>query len=507
MLPLLPTQPCAMPRPTNDEENAAARGHPAWVDHSRYHRHGTSSFPRAFPIRTSQSHQRNHSLPNSPYPSPSEHHLRRKTPSGTIEAAYDGSPVRPNPGPPPLKQMIASANSSLGPRMPEVAAAAASQRTWVSPSQNFSQNYIGSSPGPWFPYTAPWGQCQPHHGGAGALYPQQPHLYVSPNSFTSLYQPVIRANEYNVRAFCPPPTPASEMLHLGHVGWQPGPVAWGQQWPGQGSNVFAHSATPGAALGNVEGHFSGQPPPPHDHPLSLEYRYQSGPSSHIKLESLTLNSESNPLGGLANASPTALPGFRDKALAHAHKAYLDLLRHMQRSPKSQPRRPGDDSYLPSKPVVYPKPPNPASSLAKGRSRWGQFDKPMNAADSMTSLGQMPQPGQGDNDLGFSDQDINSSMDPSQPACGLYGPNRRYSPITGPPFEPALADSVLSLGSPDQISPVAKAKTSLHLLHTICEESGWKWVDGMMLGGCLYYGLENYDTALKWFMRVIAVEAE
>jgi hypothetical protein len=132
---------------------------------------------------------------------------------------------------------------------------------------------------------------------------------------------------------------------------------------------------------------------------------------------------------------------------------------------------------------------------------------MNAADSMTSLGQMPQPGQGDNNLGFSDQDINSSMDPSQPACGLYGPNRRYSPITGPPFEPALADSVLSLGSPDQISPVAKAKTSLHLLHTICEESGWKWVDGMMLGGCLYYGLENYDTALKWFMRVIAVEAE
>jgi tetratricopeptide (TPR) repeat protein len=55
------------------------------------------------------------------------------------------------------------------------------------------------------------------------------------------------------------------------------------------------------------------------------------------------------------------------------------------------------------------------------------------------------------------------------------------------------------------SPILNAKTSLDMLTGLCENSDWKWIDGMLLGGCLHYGLEHYEEALEWFKRIIGLD--
>ncbi|TKW53168.1 putative UDP-N-acetylglucosamine--peptide N-acetylglucosaminyltransferase SEC [Colletotrichum tanaceti] len=37
-------------------------------------------------------------------------------------------------------------------------------------------------------------------------------------------------------------------------------------------------------------------------------------------------------------------------------------------------------------------------------------------------------------------------------------------------------------------------------------TGWKWIDGILLGGCLHYGLEHFEEALEWFTRITSLEA-
>ncbi|KAJ0298433.1 hypothetical protein COL516b_009814 [Colletotrichum fioriniae] len=55
------------------------------------------------------------------------------------------------------------------------------------------------------------------------------------------------------------------------------------------------------------------------------------------------------------------------------------------------------------------------------------------------------------------------------------------------------------------SPFANAKSSLELLTRLCEHSKWKWIDGVLLGGCLHYGLEHFEEALEWFTRITSLE--
>jgi len=55
------------------------------------------------------------------------------------------------------------------------------------------------------------------------------------------------------------------------------------------------------------------------------------------------------------------------------------------------------------------------------------------------------------------------------------------------------------------SPMTKAKEALEILTTLCDQSGWSWIDGMLLGGCLAYGLEEYHKALDWYSKIIALD--
>jgi hypothetical protein len=55
------------------------------------------------------------------------------------------------------------------------------------------------------------------------------------------------------------------------------------------------------------------------------------------------------------------------------------------------------------------------------------------------------------------------------------------------------------------TPADNASASLDVITSLCEQSGWKWTEGMLLGGCLLYALGRYNEAFKWFSRVFAID--
>ncbi|KAL8707306.1 MAG: hypothetical protein Q9220_007649 [cf. Caloplaca sp. 1 TL-2023] len=57
------------------------------------------------------------------------------------------------------------------------------------------------------------------------------------------------------------------------------------------------------------------------------------------------------------------------------------------------------------------------------------------------------------------------------------------------------------------TPSAAAVTALELLSRLCHESGWTWIDGLLLGGCLAYALGDYAKALKWYAKVVSCDAK
>ena len=86
-----------------------------------------------------------------------------------------------------------------------------------------------------------------------------------------------------------------------------------------------------------------------------------------------------------------------------------------------------------------------------------------------------------------------TTDPS-PQFSHHGQqNVGSSNFTTRPLTQALPPSPLS----------TDAQAALEMLSRLCQESDWEWIDGMLLGGCLAYGLEDYGQAMKWYSRVLS----
>ena len=55
------------------------------------------------------------------------------------------------------------------------------------------------------------------------------------------------------------------------------------------------------------------------------------------------------------------------------------------------------------------------------------------------------------------------------------------------------------------SPLTTALSALEILGKLGHESGWQWTEGMLLGGCLAYGLGDHARAMKWYSKVLACD--
>ena len=499
MLPLVQMQPCAMPRSTTVDAYTPFRSpSSSFEDHPRA-QDVTSSFPRAFPIRSSQSHRRTAPFSSSPYPPRSEHRLRRKTPNGTIDAAYDGSPTPPAQGPPPFKHMIVP-TGSIASYIPSGAQFHhASQRAWSTGSCIPTHSgHVEPSGGPWL-----FNEDILLKAGTSGLHPYQPSLFANPSSFPNIYQPVIRANEYNVRAFCPPPMPTSEYLPFGQSAWQPDPLLWGYQCAGQFPTITSNPPMTGKPIDLCH---ERQQIPGHDYLHRREYAYNFSQTPHLNMENLTLDPGTSSNVEAPIGTPTVQLGFREKALTHAHKAYMDLLTHLQSARKSQQSRMGSRPLGSSRAFVYPKPPNPRSIAPVGKRESATARPSTQMPSSGNSYEQVAR---FESNRGYmpsiTDHQIYSASAFSTQQGNSFGVGSCHGLDSALPFGPIRTEHLENSHSRAAFHPVARARSSLEVLNTLCEQSGWQWLEGIMVGGCLHYGLENYDTALEWFLRIIACD--
>ncbi|KAI7578686.1 hypothetical protein KC343_g21251, partial [Hortaea werneckii] len=64
--------------------------------------------------------------------------------------------------------------------------------------------------------------------------------------------------------------------------------------------------------------------------------------------------------------------------------------------------------------------------------------------------------------------------------------------------------IVSQPPPDD-SPPSRAAVALTYMTQLCQDTDWQWTDGMHLGGCLAYGLGNYQKALRWYNKVLETD--
>lgn len=488
------------------------------------HGHGLSIFgtyQQAFPIRTSQPHHhlRPAPAPITPYASaPSyasassaaEHHLRRKTPNGTINAGYDGSPAPLSPGPPPSKHTVLHTPAAPGSYF----------ALMPPPSQHLMrQPYPLALHSP-----SRIDKADPGRSNAagcsfnGDFVPRLPHLTDSSSHahayqaafFPNVCAPFARPGEYNVRAFCPPPGAVNDPLLFGTHGWQSYPSPWGSSgdpsnpefWmPNhhQPANSFEHASRvkmatvpydsyQSASAAYADARFS--------HPGTAFARSNSTPClpSELNLHPRASNPQSN---------------FNERALLQAQKAYIDALAYLQATKRASRSKAGSNSHI-SHNFMYPKPPKPSRGIppsfhGPGESKFADLDRLGHAANPQSGPTHEP------SDSGYVDS---SPIGLTEWHAEHAGGDRLRNSNAHAHLElhrfrniEATMPSSASTHGPDSLerpSPIANSRTCLEVIQNLCEQSDWTWEDGILVGGCLHYALEQYEDALSWFSRLFSL---
>lgn len=507
MLPLCQMHPsAAVPPPANLNHNLSIDFYPLEAGQDAAHLAGLHARrapePRLFrdegpprqwsvPIRTSLPQSRSASaVASSPFhrnPPQPEHHLRRKTPNGTIDAGYDGSPTQLFPGPPPLKHMILSVSSGASSYFPP---------SPFFPSPSSSQGQYGSD-WPDLAKTSPW----PYDAGPASHWaprrvPVASSLQYQTYQSPGFYQPLVRPSEHNVRAFCPPPGYMNESI--GQLGWQPASSPWNYMGHGQplvgSSSQYLLPEHMQPSFGHVAGV---------NDVLPAEY------TPRTQMGALSMDFASN--GGRATGF-AGQPRFKEKALSQAHRSYVDLLAYVQTGRKLSNGKSGtvpSGYQTPSKPLVYPKPPQPTlvtprplqeigNMTLKGAN--GLYDAANNhqLSSAFMSYPGLPHRGFGNN------QPRHAHYAEQTTSLAATAPQRNSQRMSYDIH--CFPDPGGRSASTGKASPLANAKSSLEIIDHLCEQSGWKWTEGMLLGGCLHYGLEHYEDALKWFSRIVALDS-
>ena len=203
-------------------------------------------------------------------------------------------------------------------------------------------------------------------------------------------------------------------------------------------------------------------------------------------------------------TPTAQTGnrasnsrFKEKTLSWAHSIYVDLLTYLHQSKRDNRQLKLSNGFRPySKNSIYPKPPrHPTSHLAMGISDWSDpYPKSVESDSTGSRRPVATLLGSPCRTNSFSGWQSN----------GDFGEARhyRFSNQDAPHYV-----SPFRTPNPSPSSPLSKAREALEMLTNLCEQSGWCWIDGMLLGGCLAYGLEEYHKALEWYSKILALDSK
>ncbi|KAI1371479.1 glycosyltransferase family 41 protein [Hypoxylon crocopeplum] len=474
---------------------------------------GLASTHRVFPIRSSQpppppplpTHPRSNAFIISSHLSDhDEHQLRRKTPNGTIDAGYDGNPTQLASGPPPLKHMILSNSSNL---MPTAAYLQQDRHATKHPAKPSVDDWTFQSPS-LFNVSDRGGLLTPNSNllaledGWRRGFGNDSHALMAfdctPNGSLGAYYP------YNNGIKVPTALQPIYQHSPGPAIFDDGGLLPLSAWPEANMPNYHPTAHPGG-LGY---HNINHQPMPHIHssnvlmpsraPFNVQNRYREGSVSiqtpSQGLESLTLEPAQYGRPGTElneNCAPTR---FREKALANAHRSYIELLAYLHQSKKSQGRSSHESRS--SRMVIFPKlpkpPGHPSCVLTPRRHQDIHSYRGLDSGNNHALGAQVDV----SSDLyrqHVVKHQLRSGEVPNSAFYHLFN-----SEISGYP----AADTERGRMS---VTPLSGAKAAIEMLTHLCEQSGWKWIDGMLLGGCLHYGLEHYEQSLEWFQRIISLD--
>ena len=201
--------------------------------------------------------------------------------------------------------------------------------------------------------------------------------------------------------------------------------------------------------------------------------------------------------------------FRDRSFTWADRIYRDLLATIHRN-----SREGHHFGLsgfgkgPTKLTIYPKPPKRTGS---------HFSN--NIATSSATGSAMQ------NDLQPLKVDPVRDAEPPRPRTAIYSPHRRASDFGHPAqqhsYDAATHDSAIARAGVQDLRRISdsgvnrasglkqaqqvrqSAFNALSTMEILCEQARAPWIDGMLLAGCLAYGLGTYDKALGWYNAILA----
>lgn len=436
-------------------------------------------------------------FPNLPFANHLEYSLRRKTPSGTIDNGYDGSPTQLAAGPPPQKYLISTpsgevfANTNQGYQAsPTYPVAVASNTTWLPLSQpvrdardvSFSQGSLGYSPahGSLLP------SAQVHPLTAGPMMR---------NGFGNTYQNPTLASPSAMSPGGFNPATAAWLVDSPYGGFYHG----GQMSAGypphnipyeSGFNSVQAPLPQGPLSGHVFGHNSPFQMPVPSYMLDDGFPRHNG---HPPMNLFSQGVQNMPLAPSPTGNGGAPPqNFKDTVLVNAHKAFCDLVGHVNRVKKAHH---GKSSSRSARNIIFPKPPKhlvarPTSHLHRTHQSYsGVTNNYMHRHESaLHSNNMLTRTGACLSDL--------------MPSSRLDGNGRAFCGHPTMPMTSAVFGNTMV-----QKHPVESAKASLEILSSLCEQTDWKWVDGMLMGGCLLYSLERYEEALEWFKRIVGLDAK
>ena len=469
------------------------------------------------------------------YNDPSEHMLRRKTPNGTLAAGYDGTPVQWSSKPPALKHvLLPSADSSI----PTGAGSRATTEDFGLRlrSNNLGWNYqqpsqpghmaqgngqrMNSDPGNWayLPSINPPSNILNQF----AMQPQSTTFY--PNNGMQMQIPTVLQPSYQQS---PGPTVSNDGGLYGPY-WPDGnyvpyrPAAFRD--PGYQQATYNNFNFPqGFDFQQRSNPHTEQLPPPFRQPSfnvdsaqaasglsfsSLDSGpYQAEPPRYITPQYSHHMLQDN--GAIYNPitdgsrTPTAISSnrnnntqFKEKTLSWAHTIYVDLLAFLHQSKKENRQARQTHGFRPySKNSIYPKPPRqPASVFANTDWSNTYASSSRKDGDSISPQKQLGNPMQ-------SQHRSNSVGSLAWQGIPDFSETKYSRTSQDMPHYVSSYQAAHNLSS----SPIGKAKEALEMLTTLCEQNNWNWIDGMLLGGCLAYGLEEYHTALEWYSKIIALD--
>ncbi|KAG6196028.1 hypothetical protein E4U10_001352 [Claviceps purpurea] len=474
MLPAPQMSPAVKPgRQGHDSVSVVAGRQEELETDKRHGRNSTSLFRRSFPIQI--SHASRHAA------QPVAHHmsLRRKTPSGTVDAGYDGTHILTPPWP-PMKHVIIRTQSNLKSLSHSYQIPPQHWNHWIQSTPPISFDQAVQPQASSLPYSWTFSD-EP----SSTSYSMSSMRNPSSAIYSDRNKPPVQVNGHDIRVFCPPPAPNNDTFLLDQTRWHTETTL-------QDNRSHYHTCYSGSDYvgGFQVAHRSLTDHSLHDHPVRF------GSDDLLTNGNQTQNDSQWPLqssagsSALLSAQSTDFNGqsnFREKALQCSYYSYTDLLAYLETNSETHPIRPSSDTFKIQKLSAYPTPPGFwGTGKIAGKNLAGSYLLSPNGLPVISTL--------------------RTKLCTLDSSCLAYDETSHGQTATGCDNdfaqEPLRTDSASTMpmststyNVPEEPPPIVNALASLRVLNNLCEQSEWNWIDGMLIGGCLQYALESHVEAI------------